>query len=88
LLQLWVPPVPQLCVLFGAQLPSLVQVPQSLHLPVLPLQVRACVPQLPQPCVAAPEQVWPVHAPHSQLLLQDCLPPAPQVWVAAGVQLP
>jgi hypothetical protein len=86
--QVSVPWFAQACVLPCLHTPSAVHAPYALHMPVLVLQVRDCVPQLPQVCVAAPLQVCPEHAPHAQLLLQVCLPPAPHVWVAPGAQLP
>ena len=62
------------------------QAPQSDQTPFV--QVRAWVPQLPQPWVAGPLQVCPPQDPHWQLALQVCMPPIPQVCMAPGAQAP
>ncbi len=83
-----VPPVPQLWLVAGVHTPSPEHVDQADHVPLLLSHVRVCVPQLPQPCEAAPEHVWLPHDPHWQLPPQDCVPPVPQLWLVAGVHTP
>ena len=54
-LQVCVPVPSQLCVALGAQAPCPVHADQPDHVPLL--QVRACVPQLPQACEEGPAHV-------------------------------
>jgi hypothetical protein len=73
--QVWVPLVSQVWVAAGAQAPWPVQVPQADQLPLL--QVRVCVPQLPQAC-----EVGPVHVQDPATQLEppgQALPHAPQL---------
>jgi hypothetical protein len=70
----------------GTHSPSPPQAPQSDQVPLS--QVRVWVPQLPQPWLAGPAQVWLPQGSHWQLALQVCMPPVPQAWVAAGTQTP
>ena len=73
----------------GAQTPSPVQGPKAEYWPVVPLQVRVLVPQLPQASLEGPSQVWPVHAgSQRQLLAQVWVPPVPQSRVVPAAHSP
>jgi hypothetical protein len=58
-------------------------------MPVLPSQVRVCVPQLPHAWLGGPEHTWPVQeVAQWQVASQVCVPPEPQARVAVGAQSP
>ena len=66
-----------------------VQADQADHCAVSVLQVRDCIPQLPQACVAAPLQVCPLQlVPQRQAGPQVWVPPAPQMRVSPGGHAP
>jgi hypothetical protein len=75
-------PPPQVWVRPGEQAPSPLQID---HAPSVlsALQLRDCVPQLPQPRVSGVQ-----HVPQSQAVLQRCWPPTPQPRVVSGAQAP
>jgi hypothetical protein len=52
------------------------------------VQLRRCVPQLPQDRSAAPSQSWPSHSLHWHSALQVWVPPLPQAWAEASEQAP
>jgi len=83
-----VPPVPHVCVAFGAHAPSPVQAAQADQVPVVLSHVRVCEPQLPHGCEAAPVQAWLPQAVHLQLPPHDCMPPLPQACVVFGAHSP
>jgi hypothetical protein len=62
---------------------------QADQLPLLPSQLRVCVPQLPQLRLASPLQTWPLQTrSHWQSSPQRWVPLAPQLRVAFGVHAP
>jgi hypothetical protein len=85
-LQAWVEP--------ALQVPSPAQGPNAPQVPVLVSQVRICVPQLPQVCVAEPGvhgMLTPVHGPHAHVAaLQLCVPLlfAPHTCICVPLQTP
>jgi hypothetical protein len=85
--QVWVPWLPHARVSPGVQLPSLWQVPQLDHWPLLPSQVRVLVPHLPHAWVDDPGQVIGAHVLHWQLPPQLRTPPLHDS-VAPGAQVP
>jgi hypothetical protein len=84
--QVWLPPVPQACVVAGAQTPWFAQPDQSDQVPLL--QVRVCVPQFPHACIAGPAQVCPPHPPHWHESPQVRAPPVPHICIEPGAQAP
>jgi hypothetical protein len=80
--QVRLPPLPQACVAPEAQAPWFMQADQADHWPVLPSQVRVCVPQFSQGWVGEPMHIWPRQAPLQwQLPPQVSVPPEPQARV-------
>jgi len=88
---------PQFWVAVGEQTPSPPQAPNAPQVQE-ELQVRVCVPQLPQACVLVllgAHVPWPVHVPYApqvqeELQVRVCVPQFPQacVLVAFGAQAP
>jgi hypothetical protein len=66
--------------------PSPVQAAHSVHVPLL--QVRRCVPQLPQARVDAPSHVWLSQLPQVQSPPQVRVPFAPQLSIVFGTHTP
>lgn len=79
-------PWPHIWVSFCEHTPSPVHAPQSDHVAVASLQVRVCVPHLPQGCCAAPGQGCVEHAPHVQVPPQVRVPPVPHASLVPAVQ--
>lgn len=89
LAQVRVPPFSQPIVAVGVHTPWSVQAPDgAFHMPVSPLQVRACRPHIAHATHGSPLHIWFVQAPHWQLALHVRLPMFWQVPVVFAAHSP
>jgi hypothetical protein len=83
-----VPPVPQLPVEPGAHCCWPVHADHADQVPVVPSQVRVCIPQLPHFCWGGPVHICPPQFPQLHVPPHICMPPLPQLCMDPGAHWP